>query len=112
MQGERERPTRVRDSIGGDYSLSLLAALRFNLPGEISHAAGLRGQLYFNAGNNCSSLAGGNLSSKLSEFAKTMRFSIVSCIDLKVLWNSFMSIYSGLFVFWFVLFIFYLRFAV
>lgn len=79
MQGEREPSTRLRDAIGGDYSLSLLAALRFNLPGEISNTAGLRGQLFFNAGNSCSSVKGRNITNAILEFAKTMRFSIVSC---------------------------------
>lgn len=42
---------RTVDSLGGDLSWSLLAALRFNLPNEALQAAGLRGQIFLNAGN-------------------------------------------------------------
>ena len=39
------------DSLGGDLSWSLLAALRFSLPFESLQAAGLRGQVFVNCGN-------------------------------------------------------------
>ena len=51
--GEPETIPGVRtvDSLGGDLSWSWLAALRFSLPNEALQAAGLRGQIFLNAGN-------------------------------------------------------------
>lgn len=51
--GEQETAPvgRTVDSLGGDLSWSLLAAFRFSLPSEALQAAGLRGQIFLNAGN-------------------------------------------------------------
>jgi hypothetical protein len=70
---------RTVDSLGGDLSWSLLAALRFNLPNEALQAAGLRGQIFLNAGNLARLHAPTRpIGDVLSDFVTNFRCSMVS----------------------------------
>jgi outer membrane protein insertion porin family len=80
--GRRERsadeePPRP-DAVGGDLSWSLLAALRFGLPWESLHAAGLRGQLFLNCGNLARLQPARALNDVMSDFFGKFRCSVVS----------------------------------
>lgn len=71
---------RTVDSLGGDLSWSILAALRFNLPSEALQAAGLRGQIFLNAGNLATLQAPARpMRDVLSDFVGNFRCSMVSC---------------------------------
>lgn len=71
---------RTVDSLGGDLSWSILAALRFNLPSEAFQAAGLRGQIFLNAGNLARLQAPTRpMQDVLSDFVGNFRCSMVSC---------------------------------
>ena len=59
---------------------SLLAALRFPLPGEALRAAGLRGQLFVNAGNIGQLRPVASLSEAADAFKSTLRCSVVSWV--------------------------------
>lgn len=66
---------RTQDALGGDVALSLLAALRFKLPGEAAQRAGLYGQAFLNGGS-LAPLSGG-LSGAVHRLATTLRWSMV-----------------------------------
>lgn len=65
---------RTQDALGGDVALSLLAALRFKLPGEAAKRAGLYGQAFLNGGS-LAPLSGG-LSGAMHQMATTLRWSM------------------------------------
>ncbi len=79
---------RTVDSLGGDVSWSLLAALRFNLPNEAFQAAGLRGQIFLNAGNLARLHPPTRpLGELMSDFVGNFRCSVVSNIDILTIVN-------------------------
>lgn len=74
----------VRDRVGGDLLLSLLAQLRFPLPVPAMQAAGMYGHVFVNTGNLVQLTSRGDVSSTwqpleqgLKAFAQTFRWSVV-----------------------------------
>lgn len=78
LAGDGEQSINARpDSLGGDLSWSLLAALRFALPFESLQAAGLRGQVFLNCGNLAQFQPARPLRDVLNEFVGDFRCSAV-----------------------------------
>lgn len=67
-----------RDAIGGDLCGTILAALRFNLPGEFFRSSGIRGQLFLNWGNVSSLADRRSVRETVSDFMRDYRCSMVS----------------------------------
>lgn len=76
-QGEQR--VGLRDSLGGDLVLSVMAAINFPAPVPAMRAAGMHGQVFLNGGN-AMLLAGSGKSLRdyWQEFSTTFRWSVVS----------------------------------
>ena len=85
MSGLQEEGERlVRDRVGGDLLLSLLAQMRFPLPVPAMQSAGMYGHVFVNAGNLVQLTSRGDVSSTghpleqgLKAFGRSSRWSVV-----------------------------------
>lgn len=79
LQGE---PRALRDSLGGDLMVSVLAAINFPSPVPAMRAAGMHGHVFLNGGN-CLLLGGSgrSLHECWQDFTSTFRWSVVSQVS-------------------------------
>ncbi|GAB4818843.1 hypothetical protein N2152v2_005889 [Parachlorella kessleri] len=74
---EEGEPRALRDSLGGDLVLSLLAAVNFPVPVPTLRAAGMHGQLFLNGGNILAlGGTGKSLRDAWQEFSTSFRWSV------------------------------------
>lgn len=71
------RPPPQLDALGGDLALSVMAALRFQLPHEGLRRGGLHGHAFIQGGS-LAALGGGGLRGGLHQLSTSLRWSIVS----------------------------------
>lgn len=79
LQNERQF-----DSLGGSFLLSLMAALRFQMPFPTLSALGMQGQIFVNSGT-LGNIGEGNFKSPV-DFSKIWRNDIRTTVGVGIVW--------------------------